>query len=414
MPYGTANALKAILDAGPDIKVVHLNNGGGWIAEGEKIAQMIRARKITTYTTTECSSACTIAFLGGASRYLSSKGRLGFHSASFGSIDAKDVPEFNVDFRRALRENGVPSSFIDKAMRTASTSMWYPTHKELKTAGIITHSVDAESTASVKKHVDIGEIQLRVAQKINEKGPVDHSNGITTIGAHASGATLTYRNKIHMPVRDIPADWFPKFAEEVAKGGCKSLSSNMKYGGRYVYNYTDPDGRLVGTIPVNADTCKPKKKLAKDRARLPTPGLFDDIPYDTAAIGKDMQAVRNTSEMRRLHAITTKAAAAAQPMLPLKMGNGLRVEKVVGVGNKLTYFTRYSEGIEMPEGITLPLSSTEEQVMIRVHKGNLAKIYCAPGDTRTLLDRGVRLEYVMQLRDHSILYTVGLEKKDCT
>ena len=97
-----ADALKKLLDAAPGVKVVHLNSIGGRVGEGYQIYQIVRDRKLATYTATDCVSACTIAFLGGSQRYLSSKARLGFHSISFGGVDQKQLPDINADLRRML------------------------------------------------------------------------------------------------------------------------------------------------------------------------------------------------------------------------------------------------------------------------------------------------------------------------
>jgi len=297
MPYGTADALKAILDAGPDIKLVHLNSDGGWIVEGEKIARMIRSRKIDTFTSTECSSACTIAFLGGTSRYLSSKGRLGFHSASFGSIDAKDVPEFNDDFRRSLRAYGAPSWFINKAMRTSSTSMWYPTHKELKTAGIITHSVDATSTATVEKSFDIAEIQrtasppassppmtlnkllIRAAKKFNRQLPIDHGNGTTTVRAWIENDEWHYLKVAEGDYSVLTTEGLAeaeKFEQNFVQTSLCKDEKIMKFvrkGAKYVWHITDQNGFEAYRLRLDSETCpqhrhasEPMRKKQGDRA----------------------------------------------------------------------------------------------------------------------------------------------------
>jgi hypothetical protein len=142
MPFGTADALKKALDATPGVKVVHLNSVGGRIGEGFLIYRLVRDRNLATYTATECASACTIAFLGGSQRYLSSKGRLGFHSGSFGSIDGRQYPDMNADMRRILAAHGAPAWFIDRALSTSASSMWYPQHNDLVAANIVTLVVD--------------------------------------------------------------------------------------------------------------------------------------------------------------------------------------------------------------------------------------------------------------------------------
>jgi hypothetical protein len=142
MPFGTSKALRKVLDGAPGVKVLHLNSGGGRIGEGFLIYRMVRERNLTTYTATECASACTVAFLGGSERYLSSKARLGFHSSSFGSLDGRQHPDMNADMRSLLAEHGVPGWFIDRALSTSARSMWYPPHSELISANIVTLVVE--------------------------------------------------------------------------------------------------------------------------------------------------------------------------------------------------------------------------------------------------------------------------------
>jgi hypothetical protein len=147
MPFGTADALKTMLDAAPGVKVLHLNSVGGRVSEGFQIYEIVRDRKLATYTATDCVSACTIAFLGGSERYLSNKARLGFHSLSFGGVDQKQIPAINSDLREMLTRHGAPQWFIDKALSTSASSMWYPPTDDLITAKIVTQVVDPDKFA---------------------------------------------------------------------------------------------------------------------------------------------------------------------------------------------------------------------------------------------------------------------------
>jgi GYF domain 2 len=144
MPHGTAEALRKALDAAPNVQVLHLNSLGGRVSEGYQIYRIVRDRQLTTYTATDCFSACTIAFLGGSQRYLANNARLGFHSISFGGLDYNQLPDINDDLRRTLEAHGVPRWFIDKAFSTPASSMWHPTHDELVAAKIVTRVVDSD------------------------------------------------------------------------------------------------------------------------------------------------------------------------------------------------------------------------------------------------------------------------------
>jgi hypothetical protein len=144
MPFGTADALKKLLDAAPGVQVVRLNSSGGRFGEGLQIYQLLRDRKLVVYTDKYCASACTIAFLGGTQRLLSARAKLGFHGLSFGGLGQQQIPEINAGLRRTLQANGAPSWFIEKALNTSPQSMWYPMHNELITAKIVTSVVDPD------------------------------------------------------------------------------------------------------------------------------------------------------------------------------------------------------------------------------------------------------------------------------
>lgn len=147
MPFGTADALQKLLDAAPTVKVVHLNSIGGRIDEGLKLKKIIETMGLATYTSSACMSACTIAFMGGTPRLISKNAKLGFHSGNFGGIDAQSLPEINDQMRQALRETSVPEWFTKKAMATASSTMWYPTHSELLAANIVSNVVEPDAFA---------------------------------------------------------------------------------------------------------------------------------------------------------------------------------------------------------------------------------------------------------------------------
>ena len=76
----TAEKLEQALNQTPGVQTIVLSSEGGWVGQGLKVAAVISSRKLSTYVEEVCSSACTIAFLGGLERAASPKARLGFHS----------------------------------------------------------------------------------------------------------------------------------------------------------------------------------------------------------------------------------------------------------------------------------------------------------------------------------------------
>ncbi|WP_417664680.1 hypothetical protein [Pseudidiomarina donghaiensis] len=147
LPQGTSESVQAILQRFPSVRVIHLNSPGGRISEGVNLYHLIQEYQLDTYVPSECSSACTIAFMGGQQRYLSKRGILGFHSASLHQIDGTDVQEINDDFKRIYRQHGVSENFIRQAVRVAGANIWYPGPLELVEARVVDELVQSERFA---------------------------------------------------------------------------------------------------------------------------------------------------------------------------------------------------------------------------------------------------------------------------
>lgn len=143
MPFGTADAVKKFLDAAPTVQIIHLNSQGGRINEAYQLYKTIKERNLSTYTSADCVSACSLAFLAGQERYLGESGRLGFHSTSIGELSGEVAKDLNYDVRQTLQTHGVPNSFIDRALSTSPKDMWYPSKDELLEARVINSVVDS-------------------------------------------------------------------------------------------------------------------------------------------------------------------------------------------------------------------------------------------------------------------------------
>lgn len=135
--FGLTDEVGRMLDAHPTIKTLHLNSAGGRVGEARKLRDLITARGLTTYTATECFSACTIAYLAGSRRLIAETASLGFHRYSFPGIkDDPADPGYQVE-RSDWIARGIDSRFVAKAFTAPSSEMWKPTHRELFEAGAI-------------------------------------------------------------------------------------------------------------------------------------------------------------------------------------------------------------------------------------------------------------------------------------
>jgi len=132
--YGIASAFAAELKMHADARAVELDSPGGLVSEGMAIASLIESRGLSTLVTTECASACTLAFIAGKERTLLEDAALGFHSIStpIVSIDA------NGHYENFLRLHGVDPAFIKRATKVPHHDMWYPTNDTLLAAHVVT------------------------------------------------------------------------------------------------------------------------------------------------------------------------------------------------------------------------------------------------------------------------------------
>ena len=135
--YGLTSDFQKIVRASRQMKIVHLNSIGGRIGEGEKLYNLIKDSRLSTYVSARCLSACTLAFSGGNGRVLRHGATLGFHRGSFAGTDAKDSAELQGQ-RKIFTAAGFDSHFISRALATPSAEMWEPSESELLNAGVIT------------------------------------------------------------------------------------------------------------------------------------------------------------------------------------------------------------------------------------------------------------------------------------
>lgn len=151
---GSAEQLDHVLQMAPTVTTVVFSSGGGWIREGQMLADVIRKRGLNTYVEDFCASACTIAFLAGKERAAAPAARIGFHgSRSVGSIGSIRSPEELAQLRAIYRGAGLPESFVLQAINTPHEKMWYPAHDVLLSAGVLTRRSMGGETAALSTTV---------------------------------------------------------------------------------------------------------------------------------------------------------------------------------------------------------------------------------------------------------------------
>jgi hypothetical protein len=152
--YGLAREAETLFATAPQLRVVHLNSAGGRLGEAVKIVRLITRRKLDTYTSATCASACAVVFAAGHERYLRRGARLGFHRGIFAGAENAEA------MKRLLLSAGIAPAFVDRAVAQPAESIWYPTDAELADGKVVTAFVDSYRFAA-SGFGDIAELYLK-------------------------------------------------------------------------------------------------------------------------------------------------------------------------------------------------------------------------------------------------------------
>jgi hypothetical protein len=103
-----------------------LDSPGGSLYEGVRIAMLTRQKRLSTYVSKECDSACAFIFLWGTKRYVLKGARIGVHAVGNdrGGEDRGTVRD-TVQFARLFAKFGIPSSAIGKMVATPPHKMTF-------------------------------------------------------------------------------------------------------------------------------------------------------------------------------------------------------------------------------------------------------------------------------------------------
>ena len=143
---GLTKNLKALLQQHPNVKGIVLASQGGNIYESRGVAKLIQEHGLDSYVFEACSSACTTAFIAGATRTLGPNGRLGFHQ--YGLEADYQVPfvdiagEQDAD-RKFYQSQKIKDEFLDRVFDASHSDLWFPSAEELLEAGVV-HRIDAK------------------------------------------------------------------------------------------------------------------------------------------------------------------------------------------------------------------------------------------------------------------------------
>lgn len=140
--FGLTKQVGRYLDQNPQVAVIRLESRGGRESEALQLGHLIKARRVGTYVSSYCHSACTYVFIAGNVRIIQKDARLGFHKGNFQSNQEQE--------KRFFLSQSVDKAFAEKAFAVPHEALWYPSVDELIQAGVVTHVEDGDS-AQLKK-----------------------------------------------------------------------------------------------------------------------------------------------------------------------------------------------------------------------------------------------------------------------
>lgn len=186
--FGLTKALRKTFKEYPTIKVIHLNSYGGRVVEARLLREFIEETGLVTSTNRGCYSACTIAFMGGSSRFVYGERKLGFHR--YNSADnhrdlfKKAIDESFYEDRVVFIRKGVTGKFLNQIYNTSPSDVWLPDNKDLLFNKIITDiakttdfSLYGETDSA--GHDGLGEVLLEKAvYPVTKDPPADYKKNI--------------------------------------------------------------------------------------------------------------------------------------------------------------------------------------------------------------------------------------------
>jgi hypothetical protein len=192
-----------------------LTSQGGRMGEAHKLRTLVARRKLDTYVSVGCYSACTAVFLGGAARVVHRDAHLGFHRPGLpGVMDAMWDQQVEDDAKVMLAA-GVDATFVQHAKSTPNAQMWEPSTEELIAAHFATRVSDGSEFAIVatnervaRDEIESELLKTRLFRVLKVYEPAVYADGIKLIDRVVkNGGTLG----------DVRGRMLPQIAQVLAK-----------------------------------------------------------------------------------------------------------------------------------------------------------------------------------------------------
>ena len=125
-----------------------LDSDGGLLDEGFRIAALTRHKRLATFVSKECDSACAFIFLLGSKRYVSRQAKIGVHAVGNdrGGEDRHTLRD-TIHFARLSAKLGIPSATIGKMVTTPPGKIRYLDQADLSALRVIARDPFARASS---------------------------------------------------------------------------------------------------------------------------------------------------------------------------------------------------------------------------------------------------------------------------
>ncbi len=254
LTLGTADRVRQVAAAMPDLRTVQLNSRGGRIFEAMRLADLVRERKLGTSVPRTCESACTLVLLAGKNRTAATGARVGFHQPDFPGYTADERRAAIATNSRQYVEAGIDSSFISRMMETPPTSMWYPSHQELIQAGVIDGDEIVVTSGTVQNDWLVRRLAWEAAN-LNKSAPVTLDEYTVLKSARAKGHELYLLHRLKTPVVVSEAKAAkPSLTASIKQKACGDESTRelIEAGATFTYHYDQSNGQPLYDISIGS------------------------------------------------------------------------------------------------------------------------------------------------------------------
>lgn len=134
---GTARRIRTMLRTHAGIRVLTLRSDGGLVDEAEQIGDIVSAYGLATFAPDTCVSACTLVYVRGRERLAAPDAQLGFHAPWVAGTRDREVQVSSAEERQAYVAAGIAPDFVDRALSTPSSDVWFPDREHLLRARVV-------------------------------------------------------------------------------------------------------------------------------------------------------------------------------------------------------------------------------------------------------------------------------------